>query len=81
MDADCIHGNVWYECKTCELYDQLLESLTHAVLPHTPECLPLDRLPSPLWRCTCVCPACGMTGGPGPTPGSLSGCPTCGYCE
>lgn len=27
-----------------------------------------------------TCPACGMEGGPGPTPGSYSGCPTCGWC-
>lgn len=27
------------------------------------------------------CGTCGMTGGPGPTPGSLSGCPACGYCS
>lgn len=46
MDADCVHGVVWYECPDCPL----------------------------------PCPECGQTGGPGPTPGSFSGCPTCGWC-
>lgn len=27
MDADCIHGNTWWECDICEIMDKMEEAI------------------------------------------------------